>query len=119
MTQTVGAFPQDVDVEVYAGEPVDFTVPVLDATNAAQSVAGWTGTAQVRRYPGGPLLHTWTLTLGSSGVQVTATSEETAAFLSWPTRAVRWDLWVTEPTEDPRPVCRGRVIVRSRISEVS
>jgi hypothetical protein len=118
MAQTVGNLPDDVDVEVYAGEPVDFTVPVLDDDAAEQDVTGWTGTAQVRRYPGGPLLHTWTLALSDAGVQVTATGEQTAAFTSWPTRQARWDLWVTEPDEDPRPICRGRVIVRSRISEV-
>jgi hypothetical protein len=118
MTQTIGEFDlTQVDVEVYAGEPVDFTVPVLDASDAVQDVTGWTGTAQVRRYPGGPLLHTWTLALSSAGVQVTADGEDTAAFTSWPTMQARWDLWVTEPGEDARPVCRGRVLVRSRISQ--
>jgi hypothetical protein len=117
MAQTVGNFPDDVDVVVYAGELVDFTVPVLDDEDVTVDVTGWSGTAQVRRYPGGPLLHTWTLTLGSDGVQVTATGTETAAFLSWPTLQARWDLWVTEPGEEARPVCRGRVLIRSRISQ--
>lgn len=118
MVQTAGEFNlSEVDVEVYAGEPVDFTVPVLDADDVEQDVTGWTGTAQVRRYPGGPLLHTWTLALSSDGVRVTATGEETADFTTWPTRQARWDLWVTEPDEEARPVCRGRVLVRSRISQ--
>ena len=118
MTQTVGAFPDDVDVEVYAGEPVDFTLPVLDANNVEHSVAGWTGIAQVRRYPGGPLLHTWTLELGADGVTVSATPTQTAAFVGWGSHVARWDLWLTEPDQDPRPLCAGRVLVRSRISEV-
>jgi hypothetical protein len=119
MTQTVGAWPEEIDVEVYAGEPVDFTVPALDDDDVAQDVTGWSGVAQVRRYPGGPLLHAFTLTLSAAGVQVTATGTQTAAWAAWSTRAARWDLWITEPDEDPRPLCRGRVLVRTRISEVS
>jgi hypothetical protein len=116
--QTVGEFDlAEVDVEVYAGEPVDFTVPVLDAADAEVDVTGWTGSAQVRRYPGSPLLHTWTLTLSDAGVQVTATGEQTAEFASWSTETARWDLWITEPGEEARPVCRGRILVRSRISQ--
>ena len=119
MVQTVGSWPQDVDVEVMAGEPIDFTVPALDVENALVDVSTWTGVAQIRRYPGAPLLGAFSLTFSGVGVRVQATGEETAAWGSWPLRAVRWDLWVTEPAEDPRPLARGRVLVRSPISEVS
>ena len=119
MAQTVGIRPEEVEIDLLAGEPIDFTVPVLDEDDAAVDVTGWTGVAQVRPHAGGRLLHTFTLVLSSSGVRVTADSEDTATWAAWRSPLARWDVWVTEPTEDPRPLARGRVFVRSPISEVS
>ena len=119
MAQTVGVRPQEIDIDLAAGEPIDFTVPVLDDAVQPVDVTGWTGVAQVRPHAAGKLLHTLALVLSSSGVRVTADTEDTAAWALWRSPLARWDLWVTEPSEAPRPLARGRVFVRSPISEVS
>lgn len=117
MTQTVGRRPEKIDVDVLAGEPVDFTVPVLDDDDVAQNVTGWAATAEVRRYPRGPLLASFTLTPGAAGVRVAATGAQTAGWVNWSSPVARWDLWVTQPDHEARPVAVGRVLVRSPISE--
>jgi hypothetical protein len=67
ITTTIGRDPARIDIDVNAGEPIDFTVSVLDATGAAQSLTGWTLTATVRRDANSPVLHTFTATVAPSG----------------------------------------------------
>jgi hypothetical protein len=116
--QTVGTPPQQIDINVAAGEPIDFTVPVLDADDDVVDVTGWTGLAQIRPHAGGALLHTLDCATSADGVQVTADSDDTAAWAAWRDPMARWDLWVVPTSEDPRPLARGRVFVRSPITEV-
>ena len=117
--QTVGARPEEIDIDVTAGEPVDFTVPVVDDDGLQLNPSGWTGLAQVRPHPGGPLLHIFTVAVSADGFGVSATGEDTAGWAAWRSPLARWDLWVTPPGEESRPLTRGRVFVRSPISEVS
>ena len=91
---TLGAPPARLDVDVRAGEPIDFSVPVLDAAGVALSLTGWTGAAQVRASAAGPLLHAFTVALGVGEVRVTATGVQTAG---WTWRAACWDLVLTDP----------------------
>lgn len=115
-TQTVGTRPREVDIDVLAGEPIDFTVPVLDAASAVVPATGWTGVAQVRPHAGGALLHTFTLAASADGFRVTADPADTLTWAQWRYPLARWDLWVTPPAEDARPLAIGRVFVRSPVS---
>lgn len=112
---TIGADPARIDIDVHAGEPIDFTIPVLDATGAAQTLAGWTLAAQVRARRGSELLHTFALAAVAGGVRVTAGSDDTAGWTDWPP-AVRWDLWLTPPASESYPLAAGWVRVRKTIT---
>ncbi len=107
MVQTVGSFPSDVDVEVYLGEPVDFTVPVLDAAAEAQDLAGWTLTATA--YRDDTTVHTFTATAVAGGVQLYASAEQTATWAGWAAPSVRWSLWLTPPASPPYLFAAGWV----------
>lgn len=113
MTVTLGAHPTRIDIDVHAGEPVDFTVPVLDAAGVAQSLSGWSAAAQVRASADGPVLHTFTTTIDGTAVRVTATAAATAAW-TWP--AGQWDLVLTSPTSVPHVICAGWVRVYPTIT---
>lgn len=113
---TVGADPARIDIEVYPGEPVDFTVPVPDASGVAQDVSLWTVSAQARAARSSSALHTFTLTPGASGVQVTVTEDETSAWGAWSVPVARWDLWVTPPGGDATPLVIGWVRVKATVT---
>lgn len=106
----IGRLPARIDIAVNAGEPVDFTVPVLDAAGAAQSLSGWTVTATVHRDT--TTLHTFTTAVVSaSQVQVTAAGVDTAGWSSWPVSAAQWSLWLTPPASEPYLFAAGWVRV--------
>lgn len=117
MAQTVGARLQEIDIDILAGEPLDFLVPVEDDDDVLQNPATWSGVAKIGPHAGGRTLHTLTLTFSSSGVRVTADPEDTATWADWSDPLAKWDLWVTPPAEDSRPLARGRVLVRSSTSK--
>lgn len=106
---TLGAHPPRIDLVVHAGEPVDFTVPVLnpDAT-AVSTLAGWSPAAQVRAAAGQPVLAELTCTVSGTAVQVTAAGADTAAW-AWPGSTAQWDLVVTSPAGVPHILCAGWV----------
>lgn len=106
----IGAHPARVDLTVHAGEPVDFTIPVLDdATGlAVATLSGWTAAAQIRATPDGPVLHAFTPAIEGVGVRVTATAAVTAA---WSFTTARWDVLLTAPDATPHVLCAGWVRV--------
>src|SRR5438105_1329483 len=112
---TIGGEPDRIDLEVYPGDPVDFTIPVLDATGAAESALGWAVAAQVRASPAAALLHAFTVAAAAGGIRVSATADETAAWSDWPVSVARWDLRVTPPGGDPALIVAGWVRVHSVI----
>lgn len=83
----LGVHPLRLDLVVHPGDPIDFTVPVLDAAGAAQSLAGWT-VAATATDPAGTVLHTFTTTISGTSVRVQATTAETRAWL-WTPYAAR------------------------------
>ena len=109
LVTTVGAEPARIDIDVTPGEPVDFTVPVLDADGAAQPVAGWTLSAQVRRDVNSPALHTFTTAAVAGGVQVVAAAAETELWSAWLVPSARWTLWLTPPVSPPYLLAAGWV----------
>lgn len=113
---TVGADPARIDIEVYPGEPVDFTVPVPDSAGVAQDVSLWTVSAQARAARSTAVLHTFTLDPGEDGVTVTVTEDETASWAAWSVPSARWDLWVTPPGGDATPLATGWVRVKATVT---
>lgn len=83
----LGTHPQRLDLYVHPGDDIDFTVPVLDAAGAAQSLSGWT-LAATATAPDGTLLHTFTTAVSGTSIHVTATGTQTAAW-AWTVYAAR------------------------------
>jgi hypothetical protein len=118
---TIGHDPARIDIDVTPGEPVDLTVPVLDATGAAQPLAGWTLSATVRRDPNAPVLHTFTTAAVApvgvpgdvgydpGGVRITATGVATELWSEWLVPSARWTLWLTPPADEPYLFAAGWV----------
>ena len=106
---TVGREPARVDVDVTPGEPVDLTVPVFDAAGAVQPLAGWVLSAQVRRDPASPVLHTFTTAAVTGGVQITASGTATDLWADWLVPSARWTLWLTPPASQPYLFAAGWV----------
>jgi hypothetical protein len=99
LVTTVGREPARVDVDVTPGEPLNFTVPVLDATGAVQPLAGWALSATVHRDLA--VLHVFTAAAVTGGVQNTASGAETALWVDWLVPVARWSLWLTPPASEP------------------
>jgi hypothetical protein len=110
---TIGAAPARVDIEATAGAPIDFTVPVLDAVGAAQSLSGWTLSGTVHTNRGVTVLHTFTVA-ADDGARVSADGEDTAAWADWPVSVARWSLWLTSPADAPTLHAAGWVRVHTR-----
>ncbi len=83
----LGAHPARLDLVVHPGDPIDFSVPVLDADGAAQSLAGW-GVAATASAPDGTVLHTFSTSISGTSIRVQATAAETRAWL-WNVYAAR------------------------------
>lgn len=111
---TIGAHPAQVDLTVHAGEPVDFTVPVLNSDGTAVSgLSGWTATAQARATADGPLLHTFAAAVDGATVRVTAAAAETSG---WTFTRAQWDLLLTAPDSTPHVLCGGWIRVYPTIT---
>lgn len=108
-TATVGVEPATIDLVVHPGEPVDFTVPVFDAGDAAVTPTGWTLTAPIRRRS--TLLGSLTATAVTGGVRVAATGEDTTDWADWAVSQASWTLWVTPPAGQASPLVVGAVRV--------
>jgi hypothetical protein len=117
-----------VNIVHNAGEPFELTVPILDDNDEPVSIppgteGDWLARAQVRRnHYATAVLHEWVTTGGTpnavivpgaeSAVLLTATADETAAWLDWPDYSCAWDLWLTEPFSggdppDPSRLAKG------------
>jgi len=83
----LGQHPQRLDLYIHPGDPIDFTVPVLDAAGAAQSLAGW-AVAATATAPDGTALHTFTTSPSGTSIRVQATTAQTRAWL-WSVYAAR------------------------------
>lgn len=83
----LGQHPARLDLAVHPGDPIDFSVPVLDAAGAAQSLAGW-AVAATATAPDGTVLHNFTATISGTSVRVSASTAETRAWL-WSVYAAR------------------------------
>lgn len=113
---TLGGHPDRLDLTVHAGQPVDFTIPILDAAGAAvTTLSGWTAAAQIRATADGPILHTFTATIDDDDltVRVTVTPADTAA---WTWTVGQWDLVLTSSVSVPHVLCAGWVRVYPTIT---
>lgn len=106
MTTTVlGQHPARLDLVVHAGDPVDFSIPVLDAAGVAQDLSGWS-VAATATSPDGTLLHQFTATVSGTSVRVTAGGGQTALW-AWQVYAARLQVTGTPPTEGPIELATG------------
>ena len=109
----IGAHPERIDLDVNAGEPVDFTVPVLDGSGVAQDISTWTLAATAHQ--GATVLHTFSVGVtATTQVHITATGAQTAAWAAWPSTAARWSLWLTPPVSEPYLFATGWIRVNPR-----
>jgi hypothetical protein len=93
---TIRSVARRQDVTVRSGEPVDFTVSVLDALGPVASLAGWSAAAQVRasHADDAELLFEFDVTIEGLLVRVQAAPADT---LAWTFRTAPWDLVLTDP----------------------
>jgi hypothetical protein len=91
-----GAHPQRLDLYVHPGDPIDFTVPVLNALDAAQDLSGW-AVAATATDPGGTVLHDFSTAVSGTSIRVTAGTAETRAW-QWTAYAARLVVTGTPPT---------------------
>jgi hypothetical protein len=101
----IGQHPQRLDMTVHAGDPVALSIPILDAAGAVVSLAGWTATAQIID-AGGQRLYDFSPAISGDRIQVTATSNQTAAW-SWSGYAARLLVTATPPGGGPIPITTG------------
>lgn len=100
----LGTHPARLDLTVHPGDPVDFTVPVLDAAGVAVDLSGWT-LAVTATGPDGQVLHSFTPTV-DGGVRAAADSAVTAAW-AWAPYAARLTVTGTPPAGGPVPIAAG------------
>lgn len=115
----IGTLPQRLDITARVGSPITIAIPVLQADGTAAPIAGWTAQAQIRT-PGvgiaSTLLDTFGVVLATGLATITATATQTAAWETWASRFVPWDLVLTDTLGVPTPFRAGWVTVYPRIS---
>lgn len=103
----IGQHPIRLDLVVHPGDPVDVSVSVLDASNAAVSLTDWTCTAVVTAADG-TLLHDFSPSIVSDAIEFTAGATVTAAW-AWSVYAARLTVTGTPPGGGPVPIATGWV----------
>lgn len=101
----LGQHPARLDLYLHPGDPIDFSVPVLDAAGAAQDLTGWT-VAATAAAPDGTVLHDFQPSAGATSIRVTATTAQTRAW-AWSVYAARLVVTATPPTEAAIEICVG------------
>ena len=101
----LGVHPARLDLYVHPGDPIDFTVPVLNAAGAAQDLTGW-AVAATASAPDGTVLHTFTASISGTSIRVTATTAQTTAW-QWSNYAARLVVTGAPPTESAIEICVG------------
>lgn len=102
---TLGAHPARLDLYVHPGDPVDFSVPVLDDDGVAADLSGWTATVTATAADGA-LLHTFTTAVAAGQVEASATPAETGAW-AWQVYAARLVVTATPPAGSPTTLTVG------------
>jgi hypothetical protein len=101
----LGGHPARLDLYVHAGDPIDFTAPVLAADGSAVSLAGWSAAA-VATDPAGSVLHDFAPTIASDLIRVQASSAQTLAW-RWSVYAARLVITATPSAGSPVEVAVG------------
>lgn len=111
---SLGTPPSTLNLRIVAGEPVDFTVPILKSDGTLDTSAGspsWDSEAQIRTsYESEIVLFTFTTSILAGLVRVQAPSSATATWQAeWNNFRNRWDLVVTDLDDLPHVLCGGWV----------
>jgi hypothetical protein len=101
----LGAHPARLDLYIHPGDPIDFSVPVLDSAGAAVSLVGWS-VAATATDGGGAQLHNFAPTIVSNQIRVQATSAQTGAW-AWTPYAARLIITATPAAGAPIEVVVG------------
>jgi hypothetical protein len=126
----------DLDLELYAGDPLSFTLPILDSTGAAvtgaTTAAGWEVRASARVEYGLAALFTFvpsadatsadgTTSIAAGVVTFYATPTQTLLWAAWPALDVGYDVLVTPPSATPavgpQTIGVGRIRVHPRYTD--
>lgn len=106
----LGQHPARLDLYIHPGDPVDFTVPVLDDAGLAANLTSWT-VAATAVAPDGQLLHTFTTTVPTPAtgvIEVSATAGQTTGW-AWAVYAARLVVTATPPGGSAIPITTGWV----------
>lgn len=123
----------DLDVELYAGDPLRFTVSILNSdgtvATGASTGAGWSAAATVRVDADLASLFAFlpsggasdgTTSIAAGVITFYATPTQTLLWASWPALDVGYDVLVTPPTANPAvgplTLGAGRIRVHRRFT---
>ena len=101
----LGVHPQRLDLTVHRGDPVDASIPVLDATGTVIPLVGWSATARAID-ASGTVLWDFAPTILADRIRVAATSAQTGAW-TWQSYAARLVVTGTPPSGAPVPITVG------------
>jgi len=101
----IGRHPQRLDLTVHAGDEINFGIPVLDSTGAAEVLTGWTCAAHAID-TNNTMLWDFAPAIVSNEIRVTATAAQTADW-AWQPYAVRFVVTATPPAGAPMPITIG------------
>lgn len=126
----------DIDVELYAGDPLRFTVAILDAAGAtvtgASTAAGWSARATARVDHDLTALFSFvpsasatadegTTSISAGVITFYATPAQTLSWADWPSLDVGYDILVVPPSSDPavgpQTLDQGHIRVLTRFTD--
>ena len=100
-----GAHPQRLDLTVHAGDPISISIPVIDSLGVAQSLSGWSASAQAVD-ASGAMLYDFAASIVSDTIRVAATPAQTGAW-NWPGYAARLVVTGTPSGGSPTEIAVG------------
>lgn len=111
--QTVGVLPEEVDLIVYQGDDVRWTLPLLQNGTPAD-LSGCTLAAQIRVTPSDDtILATITITVASSNVSFWLAGSDSAGL---PKSGAVWDAQVTDVDGFVSTFVAGNVLVTEQVT---
>lgn len=100
----LGVHPQRLDIALRPGDPIDFSVPVLDAAGSVD-ITGWTPAATATT-PDNTFSYTLATVIAGNKVRVSAAGSVTHTW-AWPAYAARLVVTAAPPTAAPVEIVVG------------
>lgn len=99
------------DLVIYAGDDRPIQWPLTDTEDRSLDVTGWSARAQVRAYPGAPVMHEWSTQNGRAVLAAGSVTLLVDDSGSWPWVSGQYDLFLSDPSARAERVDGGRVTV--------